>query len=157
MDRAYQRHVARLESQSSHELTAPETKGKSKAEPPKSPETEKNFTFRQHFQMHPDYDGRHRPLHVTPANTNSPLGRILHDKYERMANAPEPAVGEEAPMDHIAFRPALEDNPMPIASLPDELLGHVFHYLDVKSLERFATTCWRARELVGIGADSVWR
>lgn len=148
VDRAYQRHMARLESPST-QLTEPE---KAK-EPPKSPEGEKNFYFRQHIQMHPDYDGRHRP--AAPTDARSPLGRIFIAKHERMANA-EAADGQE-PMDHIAFRPADEDKPMPIGSMPDELLGQVFQYLDVKSLERFATACWRSREVVGFGADAVWR
>jgi hypothetical protein len=151
VDRAYQRHMARLESQSSTQLTEPE---KEKAvKEPKSPEAEKNFTFRQHIQMHPDYDGRHRP--AVPTDASSPLGRIFIAKHERMAN-PEVVEGED-PMDHIAFRPADEDKPMPIANMPDELLGQIFQYLDVKSLERFATACWRSREVVGFGADAVWR
>ena len=55
----------------------------------------------------------------------------------------------------VTFLPAEEDLPLPIASLPSELLDPIFAHLDVASLERFALTCWRARYVTA--ASEVWR
>lgn len=54
----------------------------------------------------------------------------------------------------MAFLPA-EEKPVPIATLPLELLEPVLQRLDIASIERFAATCWQARVLTA--KSLVWR
>ena len=58
------------------------------------------------------------------------------------------------PLDELAFLPA-EDKPVPIASLPLELMEPVLKRLDLVSIERFASTCWKARAITA--KSLVWR
>ncbi|CAL1715098.1 unnamed protein product [Somion occarium] len=45
----------------------------------------------------------------------------------------------------LEFRPEDEDEPIPIANVPDEVLLYIMHMLDVTSLERFASVSRKAR------------
>lgn len=59
------------------------------------------------------------------------------------------------PVAELAFAPELEQEPVHIARVPDELLLHVLKFLDIPSIERFATICRRAR-LLTLDPD-LWR
>jgi F-box protein 9 len=97
-----------------------------KAPPVAAPTIQPEYTFQRTIQTLPDY---------TPTGQSS-LSVLLAERSD------------------LAFIP-FEDRPIPIASLPLELLEPILYRLDVRSIERFAQTCWQARALTA--KSLVWR
>lgn len=95
------------------------------------------YSFQRHIQLQPDYE-KTQPLKPTRI---SPLSSILQSLPVSVSQT--------------TFQPAEEKLPLPLARLPPELLEPIFAHLDVRSIERFALTCWRARYLTA--HSSVWR
>lgn len=83
------------------------------------------YTFERTIQTQPDYRSSHP--HVD-------LGTILAQKTD------------------VEF---VQEEPIPIASLPIELFEPILAKLNVTSIERFAQTCWKARALTA--KSVVWR
>jgi F-box protein 9 len=104
--------------------------------------TDEPFTFQRHIQLQPDYE-RLQPLSTTSLSSSRPslLTSLLN-------SLPIPAHSTQ-------FLPSIEDLPIPLASLPPELLDPIFLHMDVRSIETFAQTCWRARYLTSHSA--LWK
>lgn len=126
MDRVYQRSLPKPKADAKEdEASTPTSTDIVSASAPK----DEPYSFQRHLQFQPDYQKTH--AHVT--RKRSPLS-ALFDKAS-------------VPIDEAAFLPENEDKPLPLSTLPAELLEPIFSHLDVGSLERFALTCWRARYL----------
>lgn len=93
------------------------------------------YTFQKHLQFTPDYESK-TSLKVS----QSPLTTMFNTHPESSS---------------ACFLAAEENNPIPIESLPPELLEVIFAHLDVLSLERFGTVSWKARFLTA--RSEVWR
>lgn len=91
------------------------------------------FAFRTHIQVQPDYER---------------AGVVRRTKESRLTTLLSGQEGAE-------FLPAEEELPVPIASLPAELVEPILAHLDVASIEAFGSTCWRARSLTANAG--VWR
>ncbi|WVR06828.1 hypothetical protein IAU60_003864 [Kwoniella sp. DSM 27419] len=105
--------------------------------------TDEPYSFARHIQMQPDYV-KHAPPDLpasTPTTGVSPLTLMLR--------------GLPVPPQELRFMPAEETLPTPIAKLPAELLDPILSHLDVTSIERFGSTCWRARYLTHVSL--AWR
>jgi len=100
------------------------------------------YSFQRHIQMQPDYEKAQPPIQApnTPSRL-SPLTALF-------SALPVPA-------SEIQFLPQQEELPLPIARLPSELLQQILAHLDVGSVERLASTCWRARYLTA--QTEVWK
>lgn len=128
VDRVYQRSLPKHVAEEEETATPTSTDIVSAAVPVEEP-----YSFQRHLQFQPDYQKTQR--------RRSPLSTLL-DK-------------SSVPLDEAAFVPLDEEKPLPLASLPPELFEPIFNHLDVCSLERFGTTCWRARFLTS-RAD-IWK
>ena len=96
------------------------------------------YSFQRHIQLQPDYEKQPPPsTSIRPSQLTAILHRL------------------PVPPDQTAFLPLDETLPIPLANLPPELLDPVFIHLDVRSIERFGSTCWRARYLTAV--SNVWR
>jgi F-box protein 9 len=97
--------------------------------------SEEPYSFQRHIQLLPDYDHPPPPPYASqsPTTHTSTLTNIFN-------SLPIPPAATQ-------FLPADENLPFPISALPAELMEPIFSHLDVASMERFATTCWRARYL----------
>ncbi|ORX35641.1 hypothetical protein BD324DRAFT_630936 [Kockovaella imperatae] len=93
------------------------------------------YSFQRHLQFAPDYESKqsHRI-------SDSPLTTIFNSRPEASS---------------ATFLPSEENLPIPIESLPPELLELVFAHLDVLSLERFGAASWKARWLTA--RSEVWK
>ncbi|KAK4685981.1 F-box protein 9, partial [Tremellales sp. Uapishka_1] len=97
------------------------------------------YSFERHIQLHPDYEKSAPPLPIAPSaklsitTRCSPLTTIFRSL--------------PVPTSDLVFLPQDEDLPLPLASLPHELMEPILSHLDVGSLERFGSTCWKARYL----------
>lgn len=146
VDRAYQRQARAKAEAEAHTAAAAEEEGATSADivDPRGP-SEQEYEFTRHIQLEADYA---RPLAPTSRLT------ALIDKYAA-AKAVNPATGEE--WEHSRFEefaPQDLELPLPIANLPAEILDRIFRHLDVGAVERFGSTCWRARLLTG--HSSLW-
>lgn len=139
VDRAYQR-VARAAAERDAVAQAQigeEAATSADVVDPRGP-AEEEYEFTRHIQLEADYA---RPL--------APASRLtaLIDRFAH-AEATDPATGE--PWAHVRaneFAPLDAELPLPIASLPAEILERILAQLDIAAVERFGSTCWRARVL----------
>ncbi|WVQ77810.1 hypothetical protein IAR50_007500 [Cryptococcus sp. DSM 104548] len=101
---------------------------------------EEPYSFQRHIQLDADYDKSSARPTVATAH-KSPLSTML----ESLPISPW----------EFAFLPEDEKLPIPIANLPAELIDPILAHLDVIWIERFASTCWRARYLTS--GSMAWR
>ncbi|KAK8864651.1 hypothetical protein IAR55_001901 [Kwoniella newhampshirensis] len=110
------------------------------------------YSFQRHLQFQPDYVKAAPPLAPTTS---------IDDQLTTINTLASPSVlttlldSLHVPAHSLTFLPADEDLPTPISKLPSELLDPILTHLDVTSIERFASTCWRARYLTHV--SNVWR
>lgn len=128
----YQRSLPKVAAQEQDTVTPTSTDIVSASVPQDEP-----YSFQRHLQFQPDYQKTR--AHTT--RKRSPLSSLI-DRASVSA-------------DEATFLPANEDKPIPLSSLPAELLEPIFKYLDLASLERFGSTCWRARHLTS--KAGVWK
>ncbi|KAG8744997.1 hypothetical protein FRC10_009105 [Ceratobasidium sp. 414] len=83
----------------------------------------------------------HTQIHINVSATSA------HSVHTLVANFP--------PASELAFAPEIEQEPVHLARIPDELLLHVLKLADIPSVERFALVCRRAR-LLTLDPD-LWR
>ncbi|WVN87671.1 uncharacterized protein L203_102857 [Cryptococcus depauperatus CBS 7841] len=103
---------------------------------------EEPYTFQRHIQLHPDYVKSVPPIAVSSQSfRKSPLSSLIQSL--------------PIALDESTFLPEDENLPIPIAKLPAELIDLILSHLNIIWIERFATTCWRARYLTNI--SMVWR
>ncbi|TYJ54452.1 hypothetical protein B9479_004868 [Cryptococcus floricola] len=103
---------------------------------------EEPYSFQRHIQLDADYDKSSAlPSIATSTAHKSPLSTILGS----------------LPINpwEFAFLPENDKLPIPIANLPAELIDPILAHLDVIWIERFASTCWRARYLTS--GSMAWR
>lgn len=139
VDRAYQREARARAEAEADTAAAAEEEGATSADivDPRGP-SEQEYEFTRHIQLEADYA---RPLAATSRLT------ALVERFAG-AKAMNPAMGEE--WEHSRFEefaPLDPELPLPIAGLPAEILDRIFRHLDVGAVERFGSTCWRARLL----------
>lgn len=147
MDKLYTRSVAKataqqvLEQQGTSENPLPAIPNSADIVQPSAP-VEEPYSFQRHIQLHPDYvKSSAAPIASSKTSSKSALTAIL----DSLPIAPY----------EFTFLPEDEDLPIPIASLPAELIDPILAHLDVIWVERFAATCWRARYLTQ--CSNVWR
>nr|XP_019011236.1 uncharacterized protein I206_04548 [Kwoniella pini CBS 10737]OCF50017.1 hypothetical protein I206_04548 [Kwoniella pini CBS 10737] len=106
------------------------------------------YSFARHIQIDPDYEKAH-PIQSSSSsskskNTVSPLSPLtkLFDSLD-------------TPVQNLVFIPEEEELPCPILKLPNELFEPILNRLDVTSIERFGSSCWKARWLTHI--SHTWR
>lgn len=111
------------------------------------------YSFQRHLQFQPDYQRAPHPSNG-PQTSPSAATAALPTTRKR---SPLTILFDKAsvPPDEAQFMPANEDKPLPLASLPAELLEPIFRHLDLASLERFGLTCWRSRLLTA--KANVWK
>ncbi|EKD00422.1 F-box domain-containing protein [Trichosporon asahii var. asahii CBS 8904] len=139
VDRAYQREARARAEVEANTAAAAEEEGATSADivDPRGP-SEREYQFTRHIQLEADYA---RPLAPTSRLT------ALIDKYAHVKGV-NPATGEEWEHSRLEeFAPLDAELPLPIANLPAEILDRIFRHLDVGAVERFGSTCWRARLL----------
>ncbi|OCF30685.1 F-box protein 9 [Kwoniella heveanensis BCC8398] len=169
VDRAYARSIAKT-----HPNTNSTTNDKSSAQalvPPTptsadiispTPPSIEPYSFARHIQLDPDYEKSH-PIpdqSATPTPQAPPQNRSAKTR-----NHPDPVFPPSpltallsslpTPPQELTFLQADEELPTPISKLPPELIEPILFHLDVTSIERFGSTCWRARYLTHISL--VWR
>ncbi|WWD17034.1 hypothetical protein CI109_101471 [Kwoniella shandongensis] len=108
------------------------------------------YSFQRHIQMQPDYVKSNLPIHPDPRTVDEQLSTLAPPSVLTRLLETLPV-----PPQTLSFLPADEDLPIPISKLPAELLDPILAHLDVTSIERFASTCWRARYLTHV--SNVWR
>ncbi|AAW45422.1 hypothetical protein CNBH0900 [Cryptococcus deneoformans B-3501A] len=147
VDKLYTRSVAKataqqvLEQQGTSENPLPAIPNSADIVQPSAP-VEEPYSFQRHIQLHPDYvKSSAAPIASSKTSSKSALTAIL----DSLPIAPY----------EFTFLPEDEDLPIPIASLPAELIDPILAHLDVIWVERFAATCWRARYLTQ--CSNVWR
>jgi F-box protein 9 len=130
VDRVYQKSLPKYVAEEEETVTPTSTDIVSASVPQDEP-----YSFQRHLQFQPDYQK------TKTTRKRSPLSSLI-DKAS-------------TPVEEAEFQPEEEDKPFPLALLPPELLEPIFNNLDVRALERFGTTCWRAR-LLTFRAD-IWK
>lgn len=113
--------------------------------------------YRRAFRLDPNVDRVYHLQTATAALTLAPIIRKpAVDKPSIPAQIHVPATSAHSvrtliaafpPATELVFAPELEQEPVYIARIPDELLLHILKLLDIPSIERFATICRRARVL----------
>ncbi|BEI86619.1 hypothetical protein CcaverHIS002_0609060 [Cutaneotrichosporon cavernicola] len=106
---------------------------------PSAPD-ESEYTFTREVQVRPDYERE--------GSRVSPLTTLLEARVGDPESFPDSEVGDPA----LSFRAADNALPLPIATLPSEILNRILLLLDVAALERFGASCWRARLLTAYSA-----
>ncbi|WVQ99664.1 hypothetical protein IAU59_006803 [Kwoniella sp. CBS 9459] len=174
VDRSYARSIAKAQSSSANSnSTDAATRSSGQAAIPPTPTSAdiisptppsvEPYSFARHIQLDPDYEKSH-PSQVGPSSSssNSHLDhpRNAKDKIATSAFIPPSPLTAlldllPTPPQQLAFVQADEVLPTPISKLPPELIEPILFHLDVTSIERFGSTCWRARYLTH--TSLVWR
>nr|XP_019046593.1 hypothetical protein I302_05343 [Kwoniella bestiolae CBS 10118]OCF25523.1 hypothetical protein I302_05343 [Kwoniella bestiolae CBS 10118] len=110
-----------------------------------APPTIEPYSFARHIQTAPDYEKSHPPPSLPTPTTQttslSPLTKLFNDL--------------PVPPSELSFQPEEEELPCPITKLPSELFEPILMNLDVTSIERFGSACWKSRWLTHVSLT--WR
>ncbi|OCF60933.1 hypothetical protein L486_00577 [Kwoniella mangroviensis CBS 10435] len=112
------------------------------------------YSFARHIQTAPDYEKTHLPAPASTTTSLPALSRPAESVYPispltRMFN------NLSIPSNELTFHPDEEELPCPITKLPNELFEPILMNLDVTSIERFGSACWKSRWLTHVSL--AWR
>ncbi|KAG9103698.1 hypothetical protein FRC06_008815 [Ceratobasidium sp. 370] len=124
--------------------------------------------YRRAFRLDPHVDRTYHLHTTTAALTNltlapitpkagdsEPHTRIRINVSATSAHSIRTLVANFPPASELAFAPEIEQEPVHLARIPDELLLHILKLTDIPSIEKFALVCRRAR-LLTLDPD-LWR
>ncbi|WRT66627.1 uncharacterized protein IL334_003586 [Kwoniella shivajii] len=125
-----------------------------------TPPSVEPYSFARHIQMAPDYEKASSSTTLTSEQsptTSTMTKPITPIDSPPISLSPLTAMFQSLiiPPNEIQFVAAEEDLPCPISNLPNELFEPILNRLDVTSIERFGSTCWRARYLTQY--SNVWK
>lgn len=159
VDRLYALNVRKADAERARLAPAPTTKvdgegevmteGPSPADivDPQAPELPE-YKFTREVQVRPDYEREVGRVSRLTALLERRVGVIDNDEPKPISPSSKALDSEKQDPDPAAsFRPSDPALPLPLSLLPAELLDRILSYLDVIGIERFASTCWRARLL----------
>ncbi|WVF71200.1 hypothetical protein IAT40_006000 [Kwoniella sp. CBS 6097] len=167
VDRAYARSIAKKQQNAGPDSSSDNIKTSTGSGVPPTPTSAdiisptppsvEPYSFARHIQLDPDYEKSHSTQIQSTTTTDS-----IPQHQSRAAKAtttPSPLTALldalPTPPQELSFLQADEDLPTPISNLPPELIEPILFHLDVTSIERFGSTCWRARYLTH--TSLVWR
>jgi len=124
--------------------------------------------YRRAFRLDPHVDRTYHLHAATAALTNltlapitpkagdsKPHARIHINVSATSTHSVRTLIANFPPASELAFAPEIEQEPVHLARIPDELLLHVLKLTDILSIEKFALVCRRAR-LLTLDPD-LWR
>ncbi|KAG8702649.1 hypothetical protein FRC09_004624 [Ceratobasidium sp. 395] len=116
--------------------------------------------YRRAFRLDPHVDRTYHLHTTTSALTNLTLAPIhpkagdskphtqIHINVSATStHSVRTLIGNFPPASELAFAPEIEQEPVHLARVPDELLLHILKLGDIPTIERFALVCRRARVL----------
>ncbi|KAG9098011.1 hypothetical protein FRC07_010703 [Ceratobasidium sp. 392] len=116
--------------------------------------------YRRAFRLDPHVDRTYHLHTTTQALTNLTLAPVTPKDKDHKPHAQihinvsatsthsvRTLIGNFPPATELAFAPEIEQEPVHLARVPDELLLHILKLTDIPSIERFALICRRARVL----------
>nr|XP_018263038.1 uncharacterized protein I303_04528 [Kwoniella dejecticola CBS 10117]OBR85196.1 hypothetical protein I303_04528 [Kwoniella dejecticola CBS 10117] len=106
------------------------------------------YSFARHIQVDPDYEKTH-PSHLASSSSKSQTPLPALSPLTKLFNS------LDTDPHQLIFVPEEEELPCPITKLPNELFEPILNHLDVASIERFGSSCWKARWLTHI--SHTWR
>ncbi|WVQ67343.1 uncharacterized protein L199_005539 [Kwoniella botswanensis] len=158
IDRTYARSLKNksnsiTQDKKSQETELPPTPSSSDIISSKPPSIEP-YSFARHIQTAPDYEKTHLPA---PAFTTSPLPALSRPAESVYPISPLTRMFNNlsTPSNELTFHPDEEELPCPITKLPNELFEPILMNLDVTSIERFGSACWKSRWLTHVSL--AWR
>ncbi|KAG8681624.1 hypothetical protein FRC08_015517 [Ceratobasidium sp. 394] len=124
--------------------------------------------YRRAFRLDPHVDRTYHVQATTAALTNltlapvtpkpgdsKPHTRIHVNVSATSTHSVRTLIANFPPASELAFAPEIEQEPVYLARIPDELLLHILKLVDIPSIEKFALVCRRAR-LLTLDPD-LWR
>ncbi|WWC89036.1 uncharacterized protein L201_003954 [Kwoniella dendrophila CBS 6074] len=119
-----------------------------------TPPTLEPYSFARTIQTTPDYEKTHHHHHHQNIKTSEKVS-IQNQNTHPISPLTKLFNSLSIQPNDLIFLPQEEELPCPISNLPNELFENIFQHLDVTSLERFGSTCWKSRWLTHI--SSTWR